>query len=133
MGKGTSKANANTAPAKDAWRSQDPKFQEKTEGGVYFYDSPNAIWGQAVDKKLYNSLPSYAKKSVISCDQTQTADGLHCQMYYIDKTGTVQWFDEYGKSDFLYLVKQIKDEAGLASDWQYEGVAWKVGMQLKRR
>lgn len=127
------KAKGAKFNSKEAWRKKDPKFQQKTEGGVYFYSSDNPIWGADIDERLYSKLPSYIKKSVVSLDNTKTLDGSHCDIYYVDKDGTIRYFDEYGVTDFMYGLKSSgKDEFGVVSDWQYDG-DYKEGKQLTRR
>ena len=126
--------NAKTSvKEKDAWRRKDPKFQKKTEGGVYFYNNPNSIYGKVIDEKMYDKLPGYIKKSVVMIEARNTADGNHCKIYYVDKDGKIQWFDEYGISDFMYELKSgNKEDFGVVSDWKYDG-SYKEGKQLESR
>lgn len=124
---------AKNAEAKDEWRLKDEKFQKKTDGGVYFYSSPNSVYGKDIDEKMYDKLPKYIKKSVVQLESRKTGDGNHCEIYYVDKNGKIQWYDEYGMGDFMYGLKSTgKDEFGTVSDWNYDG-QYKEGKQLSKK
>ena len=121
---------STVVPAIPSWRLQDERYQRKTAGGVYFYSSP-AGWGLDIDPALYKALPTYAQKAVLALDASRTADGVHYSIYYVDKQGTVQYFDEYGRSDFMWGVRHAKDEMGDMNNWQDD---WnKIGDQLRRK
>ena len=123
----------NTKSTMSSWRLKNEKFQKKTDGGVYFYSSENSIWGKAIDEKMYDKLPKHIKKSVVMIESRKTGDGNHAEIYYVTKNGVIDWYDEYGLSDFYYGLKSIdKNEFGTVSDWKYDG-NYKEGRQLERR
>jgi len=125
-------ADKKNAEEKNAWRMKNDKYQKKTEGGVYFYSS-DKLWGQDIDEKMYDKLPKYIKKSVVMIEKRKTGDGIHAEIYYVNKDGKIEWFDEYGMGDFMAELKSTnKDDFGLVSDWEYDG-SYKEGKQLKRR
>lgn len=127
------KASEQESPKKESWRDKKPEFQRKTDGGVYFYSSPNSIYGKDIDEKMYDKLPKYIKKAVVQLESRKTGDGNHCEIYYVDKEGKIQWFDEYGMADFMYGLKSGgKDEFGIVSDWEYDG-KYQEGRQLNRK
>ena len=115
----------------EEWRKEQPRYQEKTLGGVYFYDSPK-FYGEVVEKKYYDKLPQYAQKSVMAIEGTKTMDGLHMSMYYVNKEGETIYMDEYGYKDFMWLVKNAKDDMGNMNDYIYDG-HFNEGQILERR
>ena len=125
-------ADKKNAEDKDAWRMKAEKYQKKTDGGVYFYSS-DKLWGQDIDEKMYDKLPKHIKKSVVMMEARKTVDGNHCEIYYVNKDGKIEWFDEYGLRDFMAELKSTnKDEFGNVMDWQYDG-QYNEGKQLKRK
>lgn len=110
----------NNTYGNEEWRKEQPRYQEKTLGGVYFYDSPKSF-GEAIEKKYYDKLPQYAQKSVMWIDGSKTMDGLHMSMYYVNAEGRVTYLDEYGYKDFMWLVKNAKDDMGNMNDFIYDG------------
>lgn len=109
-----------TTYGNEEWRKEQPRYQEKTLGGVYFYDSPH-FYGEAIEKKYYDKLPKYAQKSVVYLDGVKTYDGLHMGIYYVNKEGELVYQDEYGFKDFMWIVKNKKDEMGDMNDFIFDG------------
>lgn len=117
----------------ESWRNEDPRFQRQTSGGVYFWSSPNSIYGRDIDEKMYNRLPKKMRDAVIAIDNSKTLDGNHATIYYVTSNGTIDSYDEYGLGDFYSTIRGIsKSELGVVSDWQYSG-GYKEGQQLERR
>ena len=128
---GASKTSVAQPEQKTSWRDEDPKYREKTAGGVYFYSAPNSLWGETINRSLYNELPLYAKKAVLSLDVSKTADGNHYDIYFVNKDGEVDWVDEYGKSDFMYVVRSVKNDMGDANLYKHK---WRnIGDKLERK
>lgn len=65
-------ASSGRAGGLESWRSENPKFQEKTAGGVYFYDSPSTF-GDVIERRIYDKLPKYAKESVVQLNSTDVS------------------------------------------------------------
>lgn len=113
-----------------AWRTENPIYQEQTAGGVYFYSAP-AGWGMDIDRTFYKALPNYAKKAVLSLDVSRTADGTHYSMNYVNNSGVVEYMDEYGREDFMWLVRRAKNDMGDMNNWIDD---WRrEGDQLRRK
>ena len=128
---GVNKTTPQVTPAKASWRDEKPEYREKTAGGVYFYYSPNPLWGLVINRSLYKELPAYAQKAVLALDVSKTADGNHYDIYFVNKDGEVDWVDEYGKSDFMYVVRQERKNMGDANLYKHK---WKnVGDILERK
>lgn len=130
----TGNRNAETTQAeapKTSWRDENPKFREKTLGGVYFDSSPNSLWGETINRGLYRQFPNYVKKAVLMTDVSHTMDGDHYSLYFVNKQGDVDYIDEYGKGDFMYAVRSLKDEYGDMNDYKKK---WnQVGDKLERK
>ena len=104
----------------EEWRKEQPKYQEKTLGGVYFWESPTTF-GDVIEKKYYDKLPQYAQKSVVYLDGVKTYDGLHMSICFVDKEGTITYMDEYGYKDFMWLVQENKAIMGDMNDFIFDG------------
>lgn len=115
----------------NSWRQREERYQKQTSGGVYFYSSPNSIFGMDIDPKMYNRLPKRMKDAVIAIDNTRTLDGNHATIYYINSNGVIDYYDEYGLGDFYATVRSITD-VGNMNDYVYNG-GYKVGEQLRRK
>lgn len=117
----------------DSWRNAEPRFQLQTSGGVYFWSSPNTVYGRDIDEKMYKRLPKKMQDAVIAIDNSKTMDGNHASIYYVTSSGTIDYFDEYGLGDFYSGIRGIPaSELGKVSDWQYSG-GYRVGDQLRRK
>lgn len=115
-----------------AWRLEDPRYQQQTAGGVYFWSSPNAVYGKDIDEKMYNRLPKKMQSAVIALENSKTMDGNHATIYFVNSSGMVDYYDEYGLSDFYSTIRTIKD-VGNVADWQYTEGDYKVGQRLRRK
>ena len=112
------------------WRLKDKKYQEKTLGGVYFYSSPD-WFSEDIDRCFYKYLPNYMKKAVLYLEVSKTPDGNHYSIYFVDNKGYVDYLDDYGRDDFLYQVRSVKDEVG---DMNHYKKRWnKVGDKLEEK
>ena len=98
--------------ASDDWRLQNPLFQEKTLGGVYFYSAPNLRAGDSIERDLYNRLPKYAQKSVLELHST----GVSISGWFKIAGGVV--YMNHEKSDFFWAVRDYgKDKYENANGW----------------
>lgn len=86
------------------WRLEDPKYQEKTLGGVYFYSTPHRF-GDHIERNLYNRLPKYAQKSVVQLFGT----GVSISGWFMTAEGII--YMNHEKEDFWYEVRRHK------ADW----------------
>ena len=64
-------------------------------------------------------------------DVSKTADGNHYDFYFVNKNGEVDWVDEYGKSDFMYVVRSERNNMGDAN--LYKHIWSNIGDKLERR
>ena len=114
-------ANVNTY-GNESWRNDNPKYQEKTLGGVYFYSAPNSVWGSDINKQMYDKLPKHIQKSVVALMNSKTLDGNHASIWFIANDGETVFFDEYGLGDFYYNLKHMdKSLFGDVNDFVYSG------------
>lgn len=114
------------------WRQKDSKYQQKTLGGVYFYSSPNSIYGNNIDPVMYNKLPKRMKEAVIYLENSKTMDGNHATINFVNSDGVIEYFDEYGLGDFYWGVKHINN-TGKVSDWEFNPDNWKTDQHLVRK
>lgn len=95
-----------------SWRDEDPRYQEKTLGGVYFYNRPDVITKvgnqefrtnhSAIEKSLYDKLPNYAKESVIQL----FGNGTSISGWFKIEGGVV--YMNHVNSDFLWGVRNYR-------------------------
>lgn len=85
------------------WRSEDPKYQEKTAGGVYFYSAPGNF-GDAIERDLYNKLPKYAQKAVVQL----FGNGVSISGWFMTANGLI--YMNHVNSDFWWSVRQHKND-----------------------
>ena len=83
---------------KEAWRNSNPKFQLKTESGIYFWEN-SSLAGEAIDKKEYEKLPKYAKESVLMLN----TNGVSTSGWFKTKDGIAYMNTE--KSDWMAEVR----------------------------
>ena len=69
------------------------------------------------------------KKAVVALENSKTGDGNHATIYYVNSSGVIDYFDEYGLGDFYWGVKRITD-VGDMNDYEYDG-EYDTGRQLK--
>ena len=103
MGRGTSKTGGGSrATGSESWRDENPKYQEKTLGGVYFYQDRNdAIAGEgSIDRQLYDRLPQYAQRSVIQL----WTNGVSTSGWFAVEGGVA--YMNHDNPDFLYEVRR---------------------------
>ena len=85
------------------WRLQDPKYQEKTLGGVYFYTSLGPF-GDSIEKHLYDRLPRYAQKSVVQL----FGNGTSISGWFMTANGVI--YMNHVNSDFWWNVSQHRKD-----------------------
>ena len=97
--------------ASEDWRLQDPKYQEKTLGGVYFYAFPGPF-GERISRGYYEYLPKYAQKAVLQLDGT----GVSISGWFKTVDGIV--YMNHLNSDFLWAVRHYgKEKYENANGW----------------
>jgi len=125
-------SRGNKESSVTSWRDARPEYQRQTAGGVYFWSSSNPVYGKDIDEKMYDRLPKRMQAAVVALYNSRTMDGNHARIYYVNSSGQIKYFDEYGLGDFYAAVKNITD-VGNVSDWEYTSGNYKAGEQLKRR
>lgn len=83
----------------ESWRLENPLYQEKTLGGVYFYSSPGIYVGDSIERNLYDRLPNYAKASVLQLNGT----GVSISGWFMTKYGVI--YMNHEKGDFFGEVR----------------------------
>lgn len=99
MGKGKSGLNSDGGTT-DAWRSKDPKYMRKTEGGVYFYSSESPF--PSIDPNTYNKMPKYAQQSVVQL----LVNGVSTSGWFMTDKGII--YMNHVNSDFMGEVRAHK-------------------------
>ena len=108
MGAVGNKQEAKTS----SWRDENPRYQEKTLGGVYFYDRPDVVTKvgnqeyrtsmSKIEKDWYNKLPNYAKESVIQL----FSNGTSVSGWFKIDGGVV--YMNHLNGDFIWSVRQYR-------------------------
>ena len=100
--------------ASDDWRSENPKYQEKTLGDVYFYSEPGRF-GEAIERKLYDRLPNYAKKAVVQL----FGNGVSISGWFMTAKGLI--YMNHVNEDFWWSVRQHKNDWVNANGFDNDG------------
>ena len=115
----------NSANTSESWRNTDPKYQEKTLGGIYFYDAPPVVSKvgnmefytdqTAIEKKWYDKLPNYAKESVLELYST----GESVTAFFKIEDGIVHM--NHANEDFIWAVRQYRKRGKYVNANGYKG------------
>ena len=94
--------------------------------------------GGNIEMKTYNKLPKYAQDAVIAVDSYNPREygynePINYNLYYIDKSGTIQFLSEDG-SDFMSEVRGLKNDFGKVEDFNIpKGYRYNGGDTFERR
>lgn len=126
--------------AMESWREDKPIYQRQTEGGIYLFHkagregkfSSNIF--ETIHVKTYDKLPKYMQRSVVGLNANNTADGIHYHIWFVNKDGEIDDIDEYGWEDFIYWIRENKNNIGNLNDFEYdEQNGFNLGEILRRR
>lgn len=121
MGGRSGNGNRNSS-SNESWRNEKLIYQEKTLGGIYFYQSPPSKTGHnfaTIDPNLYKRLPKYAQQSVLSLDST----GVSISGYFMTDEGIV--YMNHMPADFWQYVRLFRNRwknANGKNDWNSDDV-----------